>query len=172
FSLFLFFPSLAVSPPVATLGHPWRPSNAEPAGREAVVVENEKPRAANTRSAKDRHGLVRGKEEAGVNAIYTMTTIASLLAQSAYVQPRKGARWREGAREREREKEREGGRESCYDTRLTGDSAPREDGAGDSGEDGRARGMKVGMFVVRVIWPIKPRGGARRASGVAPPFAE
>jgi len=23
--------------------------------------------------------------------------------------------------------------------------------------------MKVGMFVVRVIWPIKPRGGARRA---------
>ncbi|EZA56611.1 hypothetical protein X777_03289, partial [Ooceraea biroi] len=28
----------------------------------------------------------------GVNAIYTMTTIASLLVQSAYVQPRKGAR--------------------------------------------------------------------------------
>lgn len=29
---------------------------------------------------------------------------------------------------------------------------------------------KVGMFVVRVIWPIKPRGGARSTS--ASPFAE
>ncbi|EGI67026.1 hypothetical protein G5I_04458 [Acromyrmex echinatior] len=49
-----------------------------------------------TRSAKDRHGLARGKRgQVGINAIYTMTTIAALLAQSAYVQPRKGVGWRE-----------------------------------------------------------------------------
>lgn len=65
-----------------------------------------------------------------------MTTIASLLAQSAYVQPRKGVRWREkgerkSVRERERVKEREGGRESCYDT-PAGDRrfCSREDGLG------------------------------------------
>lgn len=52
--------------------------------------------------------------QVGVNAIYTMTTIAALLAQSAYVQPRKGVGWREkGERnsERMRERERERGRE-------------------------------------------------------------
>jgi len=45
---------------------------------------------------------------------------------------------------------------------VTRDSARGRTGWG--GREGwRARGMKVGMFVVRVIWPIKPRGGARRA---------
>jgi len=45
--------------------------------------------------------------------------------------------------------------------RETGDSA-RVRGAG--------TGLKVGMFVVRVIWPIKPRGGARCTP--ASPFAD
>lgn len=84
--------------------------------KDSRRAEDGMPCAANTRSAKDRHGLAwgGGEEEAGVNAIYTMTTIASLLAQSAYVQPRKGVRWREkGERksERGREGERKGGRE-------------------------------------------------------------
>lgn len=85
-----------------------------------------------TRFAKDRHGLAMG-----VNAIYTMTTIASLLAQSAYVRPRKGASG-------------EGGEEKDELLRHTErQEIPL------AGEESR------GMFVVRVIWPIKPRGGAR-----------
>lgn len=73
----------------------------------------------------------------GVNAIYTMTTIASLLAQSAYVRPRKGASG-------------EGGEEKDELLRHTErQEIPL------AGEESR------GMFVVRVIWPIKPRGGAR-----------
>jgi len=35
---------------------------------------------------------------------------------------------------------------------------------------GAGTGLKVGMFVVRVIWPIKPRGGARCTP--ASPFAD
>lgn len=71
-------------------------------------------------------------------------------------------RAREGGRARERVEERREG-ESCYDT-PAGDRRfrSREDGPGGR-VGGRARGRKVGMFVVCVIWPIKPRGGARRA---------
>lgn len=65
--------------------------------------------------------------------------------------------------ERERERERGRGRRVVIThRRVTGDSA-----RGRTGREGggRTRGMKVGMFVVRVIWPIKPRGGGTEGTG-------
>lgn len=110
--------------------------------------------AANTRSlAKDRHGLGEGQRDGwGKRDLhhddYRLSSRAKCL--------------RAAAKGREVERKREGEGESCYDTpagdrrfTLAGERWP-------AGEEG-ARGMKVGMFVVRVIWPIKPRGGARRA---------
>lgn len=75
----------------------------------------------------------------------------SPLAQSAYVRPRKDAR------------KREKGELLRHTPRETGDSARARARA-------RVAEGKQGMFVVRVIWPIKPRGGAR--STPASPFAD
>lgn len=102
-----------------------------------------------------RHGLRERRGWERVNAIYTMTTIVSLSSRAKCL--------RAAAKGREEEGE---GRvvttHTAGDRRFRSRARARE-------HAGVAEG-KQGMFVVRVIWPIKPRGGAR--STPASPFAD
>lgn len=120
----------------------------------------EEPRARITRALRRITADLRGSEEEGWGKRdlhhddYRLSSRAKCL--------RAAAKGREV--ERKGERKSEGGREGGWEGALLHTPAgDRRFCSRVDGEGGRARGMKVGMFVVRVIWPIKPRGGARRA---------